>query len=292
MRPANMVTAVADVLAGAAVSGLVLYDEGCSGMDLYKDHIIQLFLLCCSTACLYAGGIVFNDVFDAALDSVERPERMIPRGIITETAASVFGVLLFGAGICSAFFASAFSGYIAVIIVLLALSYDKWSKHHLFFGPLNMGACRAFNLALGMSLVSGYAISHWYLCIAPLVYIFAITFISRGEVLGGTKLSLKIAGFLYFFSGAVIVAYHAAHHGPEFNMFFYFAWIFMVMMPLFKAMKEPSGPMIGKAVKAGVLGLILMDATWAAVSGNYLLAGIIVCLLPLSLALARIFAVT
>jgi 4-hydroxybenzoate polyprenyltransferase len=50
--------------------------------------------------------------------------------------------------------------------------------------------------------------------------------------------------------------------------------------------------MIGKAVKAGVLGLILMDAAWAAAFGDVYLAFVIALLMPLSIVLAKIFAVT
>jgi 4-hydroxybenzoate polyprenyltransferase len=50
--------------------------------------------------------------------------------------------------------------------------------------------------------------------------------------------------------------------------------------------------MLGKAVKAGVLALILMNAAWAAAFGVTYLALIIVLLLPLSILMAKVFAVT
>src|SRR5690349_14326443 len=69
MRPANVVTANADVLAGfAAASG------GWS----------KLPWLLAATCGLYAGGVVLNDVFDSALDQSERPERPIPSGRVTK----------------------------------------------------------------------------------------------------------------------------------------------------------------------------------------------------------------
>lgn len=80
MRPANIVTSVADILLGFAASGLVqnpFFSDGhfnISGLD-------ALLWLILSTIGLYGGGVVFNDVFDAELDKVERPERPIPSGI-------------------------------------------------------------------------------------------------------------------------------------------------------------------------------------------------------------------
>ncbi|MFD2143929.1 hypothetical protein [Mucilaginibacter antarcticus] len=52
------------------------------------------------------------------------------------------------------------------------------------------------------------------------------------------------------------------------------------------------GPNIGKAVKAGVISLILMDAAWAAAFGSMWAGMFIACLLPLSMWFAKAFAVT
>jgi 4-hydroxybenzoate polyprenyltransferase len=45
-------------------------------------------------------------------------------------------------------------------------------------------------------------------------------------------------------------------------------------------------------VKAGVLALIVMNASWAASFGALYLAIVIVLLLPISILLAKLFAVT
>ena len=69
-------------------------------------------------------------------------------------------------------------------------------------------------------------------------------------------------------------------------------WGFMIFLPLRNAIRQPQGKMIGKAVKAGVLALILMNAAWASAFGVTYLALIIILLLPLSVILAKVFAVT
>src|SRR5690625_6499540 len=76
MRPANIITAFADILAGFAAAGGVLALTS-SGFDLEPDGVGWLLL---ATFGLYGGGIVFNDVFDASIDAEERPERAIPSG--------------------------------------------------------------------------------------------------------------------------------------------------------------------------------------------------------------------
>src|SRR5690348_4730424 len=101
MRPANIVTAVADILAGIAIAGYFTSGE--------RD-ISQVILLLLANVGLYGGGVVLNDFFDAALDAVERPERPIPSGLISKAEALLLGVLLLITGIVCASFVSSVSG--------------------------------------------------------------------------------------------------------------------------------------------------------------------------------------
>ncbi|MEL6856607.1 MAG: polyprenyltransferase, partial [Cyanobacteria bacterium J06607_13] len=73
MRPANILTAWADILVGyaAAGSGLVLANLWAGGLSV--SALVPLGWLLLSTSGLYGGGVVFNDVFDAELDQQERP---------------------------------------------------------------------------------------------------------------------------------------------------------------------------------------------------------------------------
>nr|MBA3731473.1 UbiA-like protein EboC [Gammaproteobacteria bacterium] len=183
MRPANVVTALADVLAGFAASG--------AAMSLFASSdpsaITALMWLLIATAALYAGGVVFNDVFDAELDAIERPERPIPSGQVSRRAAASFGTLLLIGGVLSAWRVSPFCAALAAAVALTAITYDVYGKHHEWLGPLNMGACRGLNLILGMSAIPAAVTHIWFLALIPIVYIAAITLISRGEVHGGTR---------------------------------------------------------------------------------------------------------
>ena len=283
MRPANIVTSVADVLAGIAISGYFL---------TFETDYLPVLMLCISTIGLYGGGIVFNDVFDADLDKIERPERAIPSGAVKLNEAIFLGAFLLLSGIAAAFTIAALSGIIAILIAFFALLYNKYSKHHSFLGPLNMGLCRGLNLLLGVSIIA-VSLNEWYfLGIVPLIYIFSITMISQGEVHGLNRNKLYAGAFLYllvissmlylsFNKGQLIIA-----------LFFIIPFAWMIFRPLFIAIKEPLGKNIGKAVKAGVISLILMDAAWSAVFGSPVAAICIALLLPLSLWLAKRFAVT
>ncbi len=286
MRPANIITSVADVLAGIAISGYL------ANQSFQIQNLIPILLLCFSTIGLYGGGVVFNDVFDAALDKIERPERPIPIGLITITEASAAGALMLIAGIISARISSPASGIIAFLIAVSALVYNKWGKHHSFLGPVNMGLCRGLNLLLGISIVPSAVNNWWFLAVVPIIYIASITMISRGEVHGGSRNTLYIAALFYSIV-IILILYFALIKGSVlFSLVFLLPFAWMIFNPLLKAIKEPAGKNIGKAVKAGVLALILMNAAWAAAFGALYLALVIILLLPLSLKLGKIFAVT
>jgi 4-hydroxybenzoate polyprenyltransferase len=283
MRPANIVTSVADVLAGIAISGFFLETD---------REILPVFLLCLSTIGLYGGGIVFNDVFDADLDKVERPERAIPSGAISKKEATLLGIILLCIGFLAAFAFSVRSGIIAFLILVFALVYNKYGKHHAFFGPLNMGLCRGLNLLLGISILSVSLQSHYFLGIIPLVYIFSITMISQGEVHGSNRKKLYAGAFLYLIVIGAILYSAFLRQNIFYAALFLTLFAGMIFRPLFTAIKEPVGKNIGKAVKAGVISLILMDAAWASAYGQIFFAMMIAMLLPLSLWLAKRFAVT
>lgn len=283
MRPANIVTSVADVLAGIAISGYFLTIE--------TDYF-PILMLCLATIGLYGGGIVFNDVFDAALDKIERPERVIPSGAVKLNEAIFLGIFLLLVGITAAFFVTTLSGIIATLISFFALLYNKYAKHHSFLGPLNMGLCRGLNLLLGISIIAASFHEWYFLGIVPLIYIFSITMISRGEVHGSNRNKLYAGAFLYLLviSSMLYLSLNKGQLIIALMFIIPFAW--MIFRPLFSAIKEPLGKNIGKAVKAGVISLILMDAAWSAVFGSPVAAICIALLLPLSLWLSKRFAVT
>ena len=283
-RPANIITAIADILAGVAIATFSFSTEDINPMNV--------IFLCLSTIGLYGGGIVFNDIFDLELDRIERPERVIPSGKVNKQNAIIFGVLLLTLGVFVAMSNSLTSGLIALLVAVCALIYDKYGKHYSFLGPINMGLCRGGNLILGMSIIENTIPQWWWIGIIPVCYIAAVTVISRGEVHGGNKNILFFAAFLYIIvsSCQLLIAFQL--NNLLITAAFVALHIFLIFKPLINAISNPIGPNIGKAVKAGVLSLIVMDAAWVSVSGNIIFALFVLILLPISIKLAKIFAVT
>ena len=247
MRPANIVTAWADILAGFAASGAVA---------LLNIQVLGWLLL--ATTGLYGGGIVLNDVFDAELDAQERPERPIPSGRASRQGATLLGSALLVTGVVAAAQVSLLSATLACGIALAATLYDAVGKHHPILGPVNM-----------------------------------VTTISRGEVHGAKNITgiiallligLVIAGLL---SLGLLQDYQVLAALPFVALF-----AVRVLLPFIKAVREPKPEQIRIAVKAGVLSLIVLDATVAAGFASLPYGLLVLSLLPISMALAQIFAVT
>ncbi|MDR9367083.1 MAG: UbiA-like protein EboC [Balneolaceae bacterium] len=289
MRPANIVTAFADILAGFAIAGGVISFTG--EATLFSPEGLSWLLL--SSFGLYGGGVVFNDVFDAELDAEERPERAIPSGRVSKLQASLLGTLLHLIGVITAFQVNQTAGFIAITIALLTIIYDSKAKHSVVFGPLFMGLCRGGNLLLGISIVPGILFQNWFLAFIPIVYIASITLISRGEVSGGSRMHGFIAvGMLT----AVIIALLIFAFIPEYSLLtalpflLLFAW--MVFPAYLNAAINPEALTIKNAVKRGVLSLIFLNSVLAAGFSGLILGLIVALLFPISLLFSKLFAVT
>lgn len=276
VRPANVVTALADVLAGHAVAG-----EGAPG----------LAWLLVATACLYAGGIVLNDVFDREIDRVERPERPIPSGRIGWQTAALAGGLLLAAGIAFAAVANVVTLAVAASIALAVLLYDGWSKRQALIGPANMGLCRGLNLLLGVAAAPDALARSWPLALVPLTYIAAVTALSRGEVHGGRR---GIAVFALVSLTVVLMVLLAlsgsARSWSGLALTVVLGW--RVLPPFAAAYRHGDAPRIRRAIRTGVLSLVILDAVIGTTYGGPWYGVLILTMGVVAGALARVFAVT
>jgi 4-hydroxybenzoate polyprenyltransferase len=279
LRPANVMTAVADGLAGFAVSG--------------ASSPATLAWLLASTACLYAGGVALNDFFDRELDSVERPERPIPSGRIRPAAAAFLGSILLGTGVIAATRVSGYAGWIALAIALSVLLYDSWGKHRTLLGPVNMAMCRGLNLLLGIAAVPEAVYLRWYLALLPFIYICGITALSRGEVYGGKR---PVAIFSLASLGIVVSALAAMALSPEYRSWFALALTVLfagrVFPPFVRTLGRQDPATIRNAIRIGVLSLVLLDAVIGGLFAGPVYSLLILGTAILAIGLARFFAVT
>jgi 4-hydroxybenzoate polyprenyltransferase len=281
MRPANVATALSDVLAGYAIAQL-------------GNHAALPWLLA-STACLYAGGVVLNDFFDREVDRVERPERPIPSGRVAPQSAAIFGALLLAIGIGTAFAATRTAGVVAAAIAGCVLLYDAWGKRQSALGPVNMGLCRGLNLLLGAAAVPEVLGSGWFVAAFPILYITSVTALSRGEVHGGRR---QVAAFALISLGLVLIGLLglALRRGTGLGTWAASALIALLawrVVPAFRAAYVSPGPAtIRHAIKTGVLSLAILDAAIGAVYAGALYSLAILATALAAGLLARTFAVT
>jgi len=293
IRPPNLITAAADILAGFAISGSILHFSIFGGVEISISEPLHLWLLIFASICIYGGGITLNDVFDAFADAVERPERPIPRRAITRQHAMIFGYLLLMAGTATALFVGYVSGVVALLVAGCAVLYNYRAKHHLVFGPLTMGLCRAGNLLLGMTAVPDAFFQEYSLAIIPLIYIASVTLIGRGEVSGGRRSWLLTGGFGYLVTIiALLILTFKTTNILAYNLLLIGLFALNIITPLAFAIVSKDPSKIGLSVKKGVLSIIVLDAFFVAANASILLSIITLMLYPITIFAARHFSVT
>jgi 4-hydroxybenzoate polyprenyltransferase len=127
----------------------------------------------------------------------------------------------------------------------------------------------------------------------PLIYVAAITMISRGEVHGKNRKALFAGGGMYasIFVAIFVLAYLES---PGYLQVLPFLVLlgYMIFPPLAKAIHTQEPKFIGKSVKAAVISLIIVNASLASAFSGWPIGIIVLLLLPISLWLAKKFAVT
>ncbi|MFN9718081.1 MAG: UbiA family prenyltransferase [Planctomycetota bacterium] len=252
----------------------------------------ELWCLLASTFGLYLGGMVLNDVFDAKLDAVERPERPIPSGRIPRKAATILGVLLTTVGVLSAACVGIPSVCIALLIVPAVVIYNGFLKSTIAAAP-GMAACRFLNLMLGASAVSDIA-GLWNpvpLCVATglSLYIFGVTVFARNEA-GAVKRSGLVAGVFLLLCGLGIDAWTVSRSASPENvirgsLMALLLFGLNIMMRVAAVISKPSPRLVQRTVGLMLLSIIFLDAIIVfALTGNSRLAVLTIALVaPASL---------
>lgn len=96
-----------------------------------------------ASICLYAAGMVWNDVADRRTDAVLRPERPLPRGDVPLPAAVALGAALIAGGLLLS--PPDYRLHHAMLAALV-LAYDFAAKRIALLGALTMGLLRGLNL--------------------------------------------------------------------------------------------------------------------------------------------------
>jgi 4-hydroxybenzoate polyprenyltransferase len=252
----------------------------------------ELWLLLLSTSGLYLGGMVLNDVFDAKLDALERPERPIPSGRISLRSAAILGSVLMLTGVLAAAMAGKPSLMIAVMIVPCVLVYNGFLKSTIA-APPGMGACRFLNLMLGASAVSDWA-TLWQalpvtVAAALGIYIIGVTVFARNEA-GQSNPALLVCGMLLLIGGISLDAWAISTYGASPNAVSGSRMALLILslnLLMRSAAAIPSGSprRVQKTVGLMLLCIIFLDAIMVfAMTADAKLAALVIMLIaPASL---------
>ena len=288
VRVPNLFTAPPDVILGAAL-------VTAAGFAVDLPAIAGLAV---ASILLYAAGTTLNDAFDAPVDAEERPERPIPSGRISRTAAFAFGGILLVAGVAVAGAAAGFAGgAVAAALAAVIVLYDGLLKDSAA-GFLAMGTTRGLNVLLGTTIVglpTRLPIPVWFAVAVVTVYIAAVTYMAAGETEVGGRTAVAVAGGAALLAAVAAAGYllamwpGAVPVGLGIALALAFLW--WVGRPLWRAYTDPEPGTIGPAVGACVLGLVLLDAAFAAVAGVAWALAVAVFLVP-AVGLSRVFEVS
>jgi len=131
--------------------------------------------------CLvYAGGATFNDVADAEFDRRRRPERAIPRGLVTRAGASWVAGIEMALGLGLLIFVGA-SVFWALALAATILLYD-WVHKRWIGSVVLMAGCRVL-LAVALASVPRHGFTTPFLgwVGALFVYIVTLSLLARWE---------------------------------------------------------------------------------------------------------------
>jgi len=279
VRLPAVLTVPGDALVGATVAG--------GARDLRRSAG-----LAGASSCLYLAGMALNDYADRNRDARERPSRPIPSGRVTPGFALGLAAGLTASGAALAVAVDGPRGLPLVLPLAAAVwSYDLVLKNTAA-GPGGMSACRALDVLLGAGLrgvpqaLPAAAVVGAHTAI--------VTTISRREVEGGTT-RLATAALAATTALAAAAAVPRATRSPSrraAGLGLLAAYAAVVGDGYAKVRREPSPERVQRAVGAGILGLIPLEAGLLAGAGALGPAGVVTGLWPLARSLSRRRSIT
>jgi hypothetical protein len=139
IRVPNLFTLPSNVMAGYFSSNIQ--------KDIEIQTIIFLILI---SACLYATGVILNDLADRKIDQKERPNRPIPARKVAPRNAIILALLLILISVTISLMISSSTVIIVFLLIFFIFAYDFLLKNSPV-GPVVMGMTRLLNVLLGSS---------------------------------------------------------------------------------------------------------------------------------------------
>ena len=169
LRAPNLFTVPGDPLAGFILA---------SGGALHGAAIFAVL----ASLCLYAGGLLLNDLFDLAEDRAERPNRPLPSGAASPRIVRYVAIALMLVGLAVALLTGPNGACAALALAGAIVTYNAWAKRIPIVGSLVMGLCRGLSLLIGALAASPSPGSPAFVAAAIVaLYIACVTNLARHE---------------------------------------------------------------------------------------------------------------
>ncbi|RJK97227.1 SCO3242 family prenyltransferase [Vallicoccus soli] len=246
-----------------------------------------------ASACLYWAGMALNDWADRELDATERPERPLPSGRVAPGTALALAGGLTAAGLGLA----AWAGGRDALAVAVPLAGTVWAYDLLLkptaAGPVAMGAARTLDVLLGAGAAGARAALPAALAVGA--HTVGVTVLSRDEVHGSSGPLVPAAALATTGAVALAAAAGPARGGPRSRAAaaaLATAYAATALPAQRAALREPTGPVVRRAVGAGLQALVPLQAALTARSGRYAAAVALLASAPVGRALVRRVAAT
>ncbi|MCJ7496816.1 MAG: geranylgeranylglycerol-phosphate geranylgeranyltransferase [candidate division Zixibacteria bacterium] len=110
---------------------------------------LKLILAAGSASFISAGGYALNDYFDLEIDRINRPERVLPEGIISPKKALLCSISLFASGFIFSLFLKPLSVVMLVAAIIFLSLYSARLKRELLIGNVTVSLICALTFIYG-----------------------------------------------------------------------------------------------------------------------------------------------
>ncbi|MBO0828623.1 MAG: UbiA family prenyltransferase [Streptosporangiales bacterium] len=239
-----------------------------------------------ASACLYWAGMALNDYADRDVDAVERPQRPIPSGRVSPRFALGVASGLTAAGVGVAGLVGGRRGTaVAVPLAATVWAYDLALKSTPA-GPVAMGAARALDVLLGAG--AGRLRPALPAALTLGAHTVAITTLSRHEVTGGSRLLPAVT--LAATAAVTAAALRGTGRSPVdrvANAALLAGYAGTFGRTQVDAVRQPNPTQLQRAVGAGILAMMPLQAALAAGAGALCAAVPVAAAFPVARRLAR-----
>ena len=149
MRPVNSVMLGVAIIIGAFITG---------GTQILNDSwsLVYAFF---TGFTMSGAAMAINDYYDREIDAINEPQRAIPSGRISPSAAVAFTGLLSAVGLASSYMISTEALFIAVFAWVVMMVYSIWGKKTGFPGNLMVSVSVALPFMYGGIMTGSLAAS-------------------------------------------------------------------------------------------------------------------------------------